>query len=67
MRGPDLEQASDDLSLAMPQLFSGPAEGGIASSALQQQPPADPWARPEPPAAIPQDGSRPPWELGGTP
>jgi GT2 family glycosyltransferase len=56
-QGPDMEQLSDDLSLAMPTLFSGPAEGGVAPSALQQAPP-DPWS------AAP-DASRPPWETGG--
>jgi hypothetical protein len=70
MTGSDLEQASDDLSLAMPDLFANPAEGGVATSALQQQlarEPAEPWGQPELPAATSQDASRPPWELGSTP
>jgi hypothetical protein len=67
MNSSDLEQASDDLSLAMPDLFSNPAEGGVAPSALQELPrePQEPWGQPEPPAGTLPDASRPPWELGG--
>jgi GT2 family glycosyltransferase len=61
-QGRDTQQLSDDLSLAMPTLFAGPAEGGVAPAALQQAP-ADPWLRTDPAAP---DGTRPPWETGGT-
>jgi hypothetical protein len=61
--GPDLGQASADLALAMPNLFSTPeeAEEGV---------PEAPWAQAEvssPPPEPAQSESRPPWELGGLP
>jgi GT2 family glycosyltransferase len=61
--GPDLEKLSDDLTLAMPKLFSGPADGGLPSPA----PPAvssgqsqAPWDRAEEPES---EATRLPWEL----
>jgi len=56
-QGSDIQELSDDLSLAMPTLFSGTADGGVAPSAPQET-----WQHTEP--ASP-DGSMPPWDLGG--
>jgi GT2 family glycosyltransferase len=56
-QGPDIQELSDDLSLAMPSLFSGTADGGVGPSA-----PETTWQRTEQ-----QDGSVPPWDLGGRP
>ena len=58
--GPDLEKLSDDLTLAMPKLFSGPADGGGMPPDLSQGPQEAPWARAEDPDA---EVSRTPWEL----
>jgi hypothetical protein len=66
--GPDLEKLSDDLTLAMPKLFSGPADGGVmppavppsvttGGSPVQQE---APWGHSEEPDT---GVARPPWEL----
>jgi hypothetical protein len=57
--GTDIQELSDDLSLAMPSLFSGTADGGVAPSAPQEA-----WQRTE---SSSSDGSMPPWDLGGRP
>jgi GT2 family glycosyltransferase len=55
--GPDLEKLSDDLTLAMPKLFSGPADGtSTVSTAAQAASQAAPWERAEDPDVAP------PWE-----
>ena len=62
--GPDLEKLSDDLTLAMPKVFSGPGDGGVQSPAAQpsvsQGSQEAAWGRVE----EPESGvSRPPWEV----
>jgi GT2 family glycosyltransferase len=60
--GPDLEKLSDDLTLAMPKIFSGPADGGVLPPSVSTVPSAPqeaPWGRAEEPE---QEASRSPWE-----
>jgi GT2 family glycosyltransferase len=57
--GPDLEKLSDDLTLAMPKLFAGPADGGVQPPAISTAQQEASWGHVEEAEA---ETSRPPWD-----